>query len=264
MDTPAQFIDAHTHTFLRGPEDLALMGSSGTACALVCAFLPVRPTCAGTLLDLFSWLDTVERERLEKRGVRELLAVGIHPRCLPPVRETAAVLERAAAMAEEGRACAIGEIGLEQGTQEERSVLLEQLRLAAALNVPAVIHTPRADKEARVQETLEVIEKSGIPDGLVILDHLTAPIIRALDAGGRHFRLGMTLQPGKTTPEEVRDLVEERGTERLHLDSDLSHMPSEPDAVARAARRLAELGLPNCDILALTSANAAEALRTSL
>lgn len=264
MTAAMKFIDAHTHTFLRGPEDLERMGNAGTVCAVVCAFLPVQPTCAGTLLDLFAWLDTVERERLEKRGIREILAVGIHPRCIPPAPDTAPVIERVKAMLQSGRAGAVGEIGLEKGTDAERGILLEQLRLAAELSVPAVVHTPRTNKEAMVQETLRIIDESGIADELVILDHLTPAIVRALDAKGRTFRMGLTLQPGKTTPEEVKALLDERGPERLHLDSDLSHMPSQPDAVAEAARRLAELGAQRGDIEKLTFSNAASALRAAL
>jgi predicted metal-dependent TIM-barrel fold hydrolase len=63
------FIDAHTHSYLRGPEDLESMALSGVEALVVCAFLPVQPSDSSGLIDLFRWLDTVERARLADHGL---------------------------------------------------------------------------------------------------------------------------------------------------------------------------------------------------
>lgn len=256
-------VDAHTHTFLRGPEDLEAMAASGVRHAVVCAFLPVPPSGAASLLDLFRWMEQVEAPRLAAHGVQPVLAMGIHPRSIPPQRDVEAVLSHVEAQAAKGGIRAIGEIGLETGSDEERAVLVRQLAMAARLRLPAIVHTPRKNKDAILERTLAAIDESGIPDGQVILDHLTAPLVLSLDRRGRKFRMGMTIQPSKTTPQEVFDLVRNReglGTERLHLDSDLSHVASWPDAVARAAAELAFLGMEESDVLALTGRNAVAAL----
>ena len=254
------FIDAHTHTFLRGPEDLSAMAQSGVRTAVVCAFLPVVPSGASSLLDLFTWLDGVERSRLAHADIDMRLAVGLHPRSIPPACDIEMVLDRVRSLVEAKRAAAIGEIGLETGSDEERDVFFRQLCLARDLCVPAIVHTPRKDKAERVEATLRLIDQAGIAPERVVLDHLTPELVAALDAQKRGFWIGITLQPGKTTPEQIADLIGARGAERLLLNSDLSHMPSNPDAVSKAARRLGELGIAPLDIARVTSENAARAI----
>ena len=253
------FIDAHTHTFLRGPEDLAAMARAGVESAVVCAFLPVPASGACSLIDLFFWLDDVERKRLVQAGIRPIIAVGVHPRALPPETELDRVLAEMNSLVTSGRASAIGEIGLETGSEAEKSLLLRQLRLARDLHATAIVHTPRADKRERLRETLRLVDEAGIAPGRVILDHLTPDLVAELDARSRHFWMGLTVQPGKTTPEQLADLVMARGTRRLIVNSDLSHMPSWPDALAKTAQRLGELGLKPEDIERLTRSNAEEA-----
>lgn len=255
-----RFIDAHTHTFLRGPEDLARMAQSGVRAAVVCAFLPVAPTGAASLLDLFTWLDTVERARLDAAGIALRLAVGIHPRSMPPEEDVERVLDAVRAKVESGRAVAIGEIGLESGSDAEEALLLRQLVLARELGVPAIVHTPRANKTARVEATLRLIDASGIAPAAVLLDHLTGEGIEALDRERRGLWMGLTVQPGKTTPEDIAAILARRGPERLVVDSDLSHLPSDPCAVAEAARRLGELGVAPEAIARVTWENASIAL----
>lgn len=254
------FIDAHTHTFLRGPEDLAAMADSGVHAAVVCAFLPVAPSGASSLLDLFTWLDTVERARLDRAGIAARLAVGIHPRSMPPEAEVEPVLARVRALVESGRAVAIGEIGLETGSDKEKATLARQLRLARELGVPAIVHTPRANKKERVAETLRLIDEAGIAAEQIILDHMTPELIAALDESRRGFWMGLTLQPGKTTPADVASLLRARGPERILLDSDLSHMPSDPRAVAGAARWLLQSGFSRESIALVAEGNAARAM----
>ena len=254
------FIDAHTHTFLRGPEDLAVMARAGIESAVVCAFLPVPASGACSLIDLFSWLDGVERRRLCQAGIRPIIAVGVHPRSLPPEDELDRVLTGMTSLVTAERASAIGEIGLETGSEAEKSLLLRQLCLARDLQAPAIVHTPRANKRERLRETLRLVDEAGIAPGQVILDHLTPDLVAEIDAQKRPFWMGLTVQPGKTTPEEIARLVLSRGPSRLIVNSDLSHMPSWPDALAMTARQLSELGLTPADIDSLTRGNAAQAL----
>lgn len=251
------FIDAHTHTFLRGPEDLARMAHAGVRAAAVCAFLPVAPSGAASLLDLLTWLDTVERARLDRAGIAMQLAAGIHPRSIPPEADIDRVLGAVRSMVETGRAAAIGEIGLETGSGDERALFLRQICLAGELGVPAIVHTPRANKKERLADALALIDTAHIAPDLVLLDHLTPESVSALDARGHRFWMGLTVQPGKATPEEVAALISARGPERLIVDSDLSHVPSDPCAVARTARRLGELGIAPGDIARVTAENAA-------
>jgi predicted metal-dependent TIM-barrel fold hydrolase len=255
-------IDPHTHTFLRGDEDLSAMRSSGVCAAVVCAFLPVTPSASSSLLDLFTWLDTVERERLVKHDIEPIIALGIHPRCIPPVEDVEPVLDRVRELIDRKRVGAIGEIGLETGSNAEKGVLLRQLELARELQLLAIVHTPRANKSDRLSETLELIDRAGIASSKIILDHLTPELVAALDSDGRDFWMGLTVQSGKTRPEEIAALIQSRGSvHRLLVSSDVSHQPSDPCAVAWTAQRLEALGVDPTVIDRLTSFNAMEALQ---
>lgn len=251
-------IDSHAHTFLRGPEDLERMAQAGVRGVVVCAFLPVAPSGASTLVDVFRWVGREEPARLERAGLRAKVALGIHPRCIP-ARGLGEVLEALGRALEDGWAAAVGEVGLETGEGREAEVLLEQLRLAASCGVPVIVHTPRSDKERVFRLTEMVVEASGIDPGLVVLDHLTPELaVRARALGAT---AGLTLQPGKTTPEQVVRLIAEHGSEGLVANSDLSHARSDPLAVPGLAARLVEAGIDAVDVERVTWANAAALMR---
>ena len=256
-------IDAHTHTYLRGIEDLKSMAESGVTHAVICAFFPVFPSSSSTLLDLFRWMDITERGRFLQAGMTPILAVGIHPRSLPPAKEADVVFQAVRNMVREKSVQAIGEIGLEKGTAEECSILLRQLLLAKDLGIPAVIHTPRSDKAARVRQTMEIAAESGIPANLLIFDHMTPELIGEVRKFNSGIRVGLTIQPGKTTPEDVLKAAEDHGVWRMHLDSDLSNAPSSPAAVATCARSLLAAGMKADDVRAIAFGNAAEAFGIS-
>ncbi|MGI5863258.1 MAG: TatD family hydrolase [Myxococcales bacterium] len=251
-------IDSHTHTFLRGPEDLEAMAIAGIEAVAVCAFLPVTPSGPATLLDHFRWLDEVERARLAELGLAMRLAVGVHPRCIPD-SGLDLVLARVEALLNSRAAVAVGEVGLETGSEREREVLAAQLRLAQAAGVRAIVHTPRKNKAEALAATIRLIEAEGIDPSRVVLDHLTPDLVAEAERIG--VWIGLTVQPGKLTYESLSQLVFERGPERLLVNSDLSHAPSDPLTVARVARFLWRAGHPAESIEKVTHRNAAKVLR---
>jgi len=229
------FIDSHTHSYLRGAEDLEAMALAGIEAAVVCAYLPVAPSSGATLVDLFRWLDEAERARLSEAGIAMRLAVGVHPRSIPEAGLDVA-LARVEELLRSGAAVALGEVGLETGSPREREVFAEQLRLAKRLGVPAVIHISRKEKPQRLAETVELIEREGFDPSRAVLDHLTPDLMEVADRVGAWA--GITVQPGKVSAAQLSALVRARGPERLLVDSDLSPAPSDPLAVARVARQM--------------------------
>ena len=256
-ESAPRFIDAHTHTYLRGMEDLLAMKQAGITHAVVCAYLPTQPSSADTLIDLFHWLDREERERLAKAGIREILALGIHPRSLPPLREMHRVFQEIRTLAADGRIQAIGEVGLETGSSEERTAFREQLSLSLELDLPLIMHTPRTQKFRMTLDALFTTTQCGVPQRNVIADHLTPDLVGEVRRSGGSFRMGVTVQPGKAANEDVLAIVREYGTENIHLDSDMSQAASTPCSVAQCAAFLLENGVSAQDVRALTFDNAA-------
>jgi len=250
-----RLFDSHTHSHLRSFEDLQAMAAAGIEGLVTCAFLPVRPSWSSTLMDLFRWLVDEESARLCKAGLRPLVAVGVHPRCIPPEHGIDDALDLLDTLLGSRRAAALGEVGLEAGDVAECDVLKRQLRIAACHNVPVIVHTPRVNKDAMLDATLAILKTSGIDPARVVIDHLagkTVPRVRALG-----FNVGLTVQPGKLTAADVAQLVRVNGPERLMVNSDLSHLASNPLTVAEVVRQLAGDGIEPAVIAAVVGGNLA-------
>ncbi len=250
----AALIDSHTHLYLRGAEDLQAMARSGVRAAAICAYVPVRPSGGATLLDLFRWLLEKEPARFEACGLRALPAVGIHPRCIP-TSGLDEVLEAIDGLLARRAAVALGEVGLDGASVEERQVLEAQLRLARAHGSPVFAHTPRADKARVLDELLAVLERSAIDPATVVVDHLSVELVARVRERG--YLAGLTVQPGKLSVDDVAGIVREHGADGLLVNSDAALDPADPLAVPKVARRLQEAGLPAEAIERVTGTNAA-------
>jgi uncharacterized protein len=246
------FIDAHTHSHLRGTEDLQAMAQAGVGGLVVCAYLPVRLSHPTAVEDLWRWLLTAETKRLEGAGLAARVAVGIHPRCIPD-QGIDGLLDSLARVLGSGAAAAVGEIGLEANTPVEHDLLERQLRLAQRLGVPAIVHTPRERKEPALDATLALV--AGLPDpGRVVIDHLTPEFVGRVRAAGAVA--GVTVQPRKATPRDVEEVVRRHGAAGIVVDSDMSQAPSDPLALPHVAAHLQQAGLAPDAIAAVTGENA--------
>lgn len=219
-------IDTHIHSEGRSVEDLKHMAENGIKKAITCAFYPIKPGFPETLIDLARKLTEFEPERGKKAGMEIHSAVGIHPRCIPPKWEK--VLDFIESYS---GYVAVGEIGLEDGSDEEREVLKAQLLLAKRLDVPAIIHTPRKNKETILEKTLEILDKTAFPEELALVDHNSAETLKVVLERG--YWAGITVQPGKLSVEEAVKIVEEFGDERLIANSDTGFSESDMLAVKK-------------------------------
>jgi len=230
-----RIVDSHTHTYLRGPEDLELMSVAGIEGAVICSYLPMPPTGASTLNDLFSWQIGVESPRLSSYRIDSRIAVGIHPRSIP-TNEIEMVYDRLISIFDNEAAPAMGEIGLESGSKEEADVFVQQLRIAKDFARPVIVHAPRKNKAAVFEKTIAILKEEGIDGSKVILDHLTpdlVPIAREYGA-----LAGLTIQPGELSPKDVEEIVSKSGPEGIVLNSNIGDAPSDPLALPRTVSQL--------------------------
>ncbi|AEA46129.1 TatD family hydrolase [Archaeoglobus veneficus] len=216
--------DTHTHSEGKGIHELRAMVEKGIKRVVSCAYYPVEPSGPSTLIDLFRKLTTFEMERGRKAGMVIYAAIGIHPRCIPPGYDK--VLE----YLEENPSTAFGEIGLETASSAEVEVLEKQLELAKKLDVPCIVHTPRKNKEVVTDKVLEVLQKVGMPEDLVVVDHANVKTAGKILKNG--YWAGLTVQPGKLSKEEVKFIVDEYGSERFLLNSDTGFSDEELFAVS--------------------------------
>ena len=78
-----EVFDTHIHSEGRSIENLEEMAKNGIKKAITCAYYPIEPKFAETLIDLFRKLTTFEVEREKSVGIEIYPAIGIHPRCIP-------------------------------------------------------------------------------------------------------------------------------------------------------------------------------------
>ncbi|MBE8540474.1 TatD family hydrolase [Geoglobus acetivorans] len=219
-------IDTHIHSEGRSVEDLRHMAENGIKKAITCAFYPIRPGFPETLIDLARKLTEFEPERGRKAGMEIHSAIGIHPRCIPP--DWQRVLDFIESYS---GYVAIGEVGLEDGSDEEREVLKAQLQLAKKLDIPAIIHTPRKNKEAILEKTLEILDAVSFPEELALIDHNSVGTVRVVLEKG--YWAGITVQPGKLSVGEAVMIIEEFGDDRLIANSDTGFSESDMLAVRK-------------------------------
>jgi len=230
-----RIIDSHTHTYLRGPEDLDLMAVAGIEGAVVCSYLPVQPSGASTLKDLFNWQIGIESMRLSSYHIDCRVAVGIHPRSIP-TNEIELVYDRLIAIFDNETATAMGEIGLEVGSKEEIDVFVQQLRIAKDYARPMIVHTPKNNKAAVFEKALAILKEEDVDGSKVIIDHLTPDLVpRAREFGAL---AGLTIRPGGASPGDVEAIISKCGPEGVVLGSDIGDSPSDPLALPRTVRQL--------------------------
>jgi len=196
--------------------------------------------------------------------------IGVHPH--DAAKATEATFERLAALAEEAKVLAIGEIGLDyhydfSPRDVQREVFTRQLALARAAGKPIVIHTREA-----WDDTLAVIREQGLPFGGIMHCFTGSPqeAGQALDLGF-HVSFGGILTFPKAV--DVRQAAAMTPESRLLIETDCPYLApvphrgkrNEPAFLLETARRLAEVRASTLeDIASLTTRNFNQLFKISL
>lgn len=226
-------IDAHIHADTRPYEDFEKMAISGIDKAITCAHDPLRMTTSEVVLDHFHRLVSNDVKRADENGLKLYVALGLHPRSISKNYDL--IIQALPNLLQNSLMVAIGEIGLETTSNEEINVFIEQLKIADDLKAKVIVHTPRKNKK-EVTETTKKIILENIDPKLVIIDHVDFDIIDSLI--DQNFTLGLTVQPRKMTPQEAVNLLQEYGTDKFVLNSDISSSPSDPLSVPKTVHQM--------------------------
>lgn len=246
-------IDAHIHADTRPYEDFEIMAIAGVEKAVTCAHDPMRMSSSDVVLDHIHRIMENDTNRAAKNGLELYSAIGIHPRSIS--KDYHKVLDKLPELLDNIKVVAIGEIGLESGTELEIEVFKKQLQLAQDLGRKVIVHTPRTHKKEITTKTASLIEDN-IETSLVQLDHVDGSIIdRVINFEGI---LGITVQPQKMTPEEAVNMMEEYGYDKFVLDSDISSSPSDPLSVPKTIHKLKLEGVDEKNIKKVSYSNTAD------
>jgi predicted metal-dependent TIM-barrel fold hydrolase len=238
---PQPFIDLHLHAEGVRDTDLTTLSLFGLAAAVTCS----HDAGASRKDDIRAhWDDlvTVQTARLLRAGIRPLVALALHPSRIP-WHGVDALLHALPRYFDDPRVVALGELGLDLGTEREEEVLQRQLALSLELRRPIIVHTPFVEKLARTKRLLSLLKEARVPPSRVLVDHVTAetfPLVRALG-----FWTGLTLQPGGLDAQSAALLIQKNGAENVVLTSDIGDGASDLLALPRAAEALRRAGLSN-------------------
>ncbi len=244
---------------VRSFEDYERMRISGIERLLTLAHNPYRMSTSDVVFDHFNRIIETEVKRAEKNFIELYIGLGIHPCGIPKDYER--VLKELPKLIDKRRIVAIGEIGLNDDTNLERKVFEEQLRIAIELDLPVIVHTPSKNKLEVMLKEVEIIDKVGIDEKKVVIDHATYDVVEKIK--DRNFYIGLTIQPGyKLGYEDAIKIVEDfKLYDRYLINSDAGSVKSDIYALSKFATLLKSKNYSRDIIRKITYENACRFLK---
>ena len=249
-----KMIDPHLHIDSRTREDLASMATSGITAVVTLTYYPHLhlSITSQTLLDYFERAIKFETWRGNQELIDVYVGIALNPVSIPPDYDK--VLEVIPKYIAEERVVAIGEIGLEPGSQtcpdlsRQKEILKAQLKIAKEHGIPVVFHTPHLDKESWVEQYLDMIAQEKVEPGKVVIDHADASVMKKVFDFG--CNVGITVQPWRGLgPQDAAKILKDCHLGRVLIDSDCNiTLPSDSLSVPKTALEMKRIGFSEDDI----------------
>jgi len=160
---------------------------------------------------------------LSKKYPQIFAVVGCHPHDAKDFSEED--FKTVAGLAGNGKAVAIGEIGLDyyrnlSPQDQQKALFIRFIDLAKELDLPAVIHSRDADSD-----TLDIIKRNGLEKAVVHCFSSDELFLREiLDLG---FYVSFTCNITYKKAQKLRDIVRIAPLERIFLETDAPYLPAE-------------------------------------
>lgn len=244
-------IDTHMHADARSGEDFKEMYLAGIDCAITCSYYPYKIPQDIVLLNHLNRILEYDTKRASEYGLNLKVALGIHPTNSNVKPEK--IFESLYKWIEEKQIIAIGEIGLEDLTDNEISIFKQQLDIADETNSKVIIHTPRKNKSDVLKVILDILPQH-LNENQAVIDHINPQAVS--DVIDSECMLGLTVQPQKMDKFEAISILDEYGFDRFLLNSDISNKPSDPLSVAKTVRELTRQGFKKRNIDKISYENA--------
>lgn len=246
-----EMIDTHIHADARTGEDFNKMYLSGIDVAVTCAYYPYKIDNDTILLNHLMRILNYDTKRASEHGIELKVALGIHPTNTNV--DGKLIYENLYKWIENKNIVAIGEIGLENLTEKEYEIFKKQLDIAQETKTNVIIHTPRKNKSAVLDEILEILPQHISPE-YVVIDHINQNVIeKAIETD---YTLGLTVQPKKLDKYEAINILDNYGFDKFLLNSDISNQPSDPLSVPKTIRELTRQGFKKQEIDKIAFKNA--------
>jgi len=235
-------IEPHIHMYSRTTDDYqAMYGAGIRVCVEPSFWLGSDRRYAGTFFDYFRLILEFETVRAERYGIDHFSAIAYNPK---EAEDRALVDEVIAGMGEyldHPRCVAMGEIGLNNITDNEIYAFRKQLLMAEERAMPVVVHLPHIPKVEGAKVITDIIRAEGVTQERIEIDHNTEesmPISRETNCF-----CGMTVYPySKLDPARVSEIVREYGADRMIVDGSADWGVSDPLSLVKVVEQLREDG----------------------
>lgn len=230
------------HMVSRSTNDYERARLAGVECCVEPAFWSgTDKRHAESFFDYFEQIIDFETDRADRAaGVDHYVTIALEPKEANYSEMADRVLDRLPEYLDRDNVVGVGEIGLDQDTEEEREAFRRQIRMAEERELPVIVHTPHTNKPEGTETIVDMIEEEDVTQERVVIDHNTEDTIDI--SAGTDCWIGFTLYPGKIDAETTIDLLEEYGTEKMLLNSAADWDPSDPLAVPKARNRMIDRG----------------------
>lgn len=244
-------IDTHMHADARSGEDFEKMYQAGIDTAITCSYYPYKIPHEMILLNHLNRILEYDTKRAKEYGLDLKVALGIHPTNSNINPEE--IFSKIYDWINSKQIVAIGEIGLEDLTDNEISIFKKQLDIASETKSKVIIHTPRKNKKEVLNVILDIVPQH-IDENQAVIDHINPQVVG--DVIDTDCMLGLTVQPQKMDKFEAISILDEFGFDKFLLNSDISNKPSDPLSVVKTVRELVKQGFNNVEINKVASKNA--------
>jgi predicted metal-dependent TIM-barrel fold hydrolase len=154
------------------------------------------------------------------------------------------------------RCIALGEIGFNNINDAEEYAFRKQLEIAAARDIPVIIHISHFNKVECVQRMLGVLRQVGHDEKKIYLDHNTEETIEIALAETECW-CGLTVYPiSKLNPERVSAIIRNTGPDRIIVSGSADWGVSDPLSLVKVVDYMKDDGHDEGTIQKLVYGNA--------
>ena len=247
-----RFIDAHLHTDMIEDKQLQKLVMMGMEAAIVPSphmFLASKDADAVLLMwERFLGMESTTAQTL---GFELFTSVSV-PFFGVNRADAKTCIERMPEFLQAERAVAIGETGLDTGTDFEKDLFREHLRLAKEFDLPVILHTPirmAPQSEKVLPQVLEILNEENFPLERCVFDHASEPNLdwRATQTEGM---IGLSICWDKMPPEpSARYVIDNPDLrQRIIINSELGGEGNDYFMVPRVMLAMKLMGLDKATI----------------
>ena len=246
-----RFIDAHLHTDMIEDVQLQKLVMMGMEAAVIPSpHMFIGSHDADTVLLLWERFLTMEATTARTLGYEAFSSLSV-PFFGVNHADAEKCLERLPELLKDERVVAIGEIGLDCGTDFEVELFREHLRIAKAHDLPVILHTPirMAPQGPTVTpKVFEIIMEEGFPVDRCVFDHAGEETMGfRMSTGGM---VGLSVCWDKMPPEVAARMVIDHPEwrNRLMINSELGGQGNDYFMVPRVMLAMKLMGLDKATI----------------